>query len=201
MNLQIDELISLEEFSNYLTSGKENRKPKLIQAVNPVEFRELSETIDNALKVFENVSLSGNAGEILREIKQRQTLTRSFTTLQSLPPATRLEFCAEQMNVAVNGLITNALKYNRTGSPELDLSLVVKRSEVLLQVCNPSDRTPLSLRELAAELSNPTDYHWNFVGVNLIHLACRACKFPTPVWEEREGELVATVPVALKHNS
>lgn len=100
------------------------------------------------------------------------------------------------MNIVVNGLITNALKYNKMGAPELHVSAILDDGTVFLQVRNPSDNSPEELQTLAADLSSPADVHLNFVGVNLIHLACRACDFSAPVWEETDAELVAMAQVA-----
>ncbi len=194
LTTQVNELLALERFSNYLVSYKEARKPTFVPAKNPQRFDELQLAIANALEVHEDSSFESNS-ESLLQIKADRTLTISFEELEALGTST-LEFCAEEMNIVVNGLITNALKYNKMAAPELHVSTILDDGKVFLQVRNPSDDSSEELQTLAAELSSPADIHLNFVGVNLIHLACRACKFSAPVWEETDAELVATAQIA-----
>lgn len=195
IDTQIGDLIALEQFSNYLITGKPERKPAFIQ-IQDGTFPVLRESIDNALKIFEIGSYASNSAKILRKIRESGTLTSTFSGLEILKDTASLSFCAEQINVVVNGLISNALKYNKLLSPALYISVSADENHAYLHVRNPSSKSPGTLRELAKDLSNPADMFLNFVGVNLIHLACHACRYSPPVWKEEGGELVATVQVA-----
>jgi hypothetical protein len=162
----------------------------------------LEETINKALTAFENHSYADNSADRLIQIKSRRSLTTSFAELQNVSANTVLEFCPTQMNVVVNGLISNALKYNQLDSPALHLNLVIVEDKIFLEVRNPSDESTEDLQTLAADLSSPADLHLNLIGANLIHLACRAVDFSAPVWTNDGGELRAMAQVAqMKHGN
>jgi hypothetical protein len=202
LNQQIDELLALEQFSNYLIGFKDSRKPTFVSAANAQKFTELEETINKALTAFENHSYADNSADRLIQIKSRRSLTTSFAELQNVSANTVLEFCPTQMNVVVNGLISNALKYNQMDSPALHLNLVIVEDKVFLEVRNPSDESTEDLQTLAADLSSPADLHLNLIGANLIHLACRAVDFSAPAWTNDGGELRAMAQVAqMKHGN
>lgn len=194
---QIGELITLEQFSNYLITNKKDRKPAIVQTQD-AEFKELWTAIQKALEVFDIVSYADNSAETLRRIKEAGTLALDLSALTAVKNASPLSFCVEQMNVVINGLISNALKYNTWQSPALRISASANQDGIYLHVRNPSSRSPAEVRELAEGLSDPADMFLDFVGVNLIHLACHACRYSPPVWKEEAGELVATVQVARK---
>lgn len=199
INSQIDELITLEQFSNYLLTGREDRKPVFVQNLDGT-FPELKDAIDKALTVFDLDSFMGNSATRLRQIKEAGTLTLNFSRMEALNGhgAVPIRFCTAQMNVVVNGLITNALKYNKLSAPALRIWVSADDERVYLHVRNPANKNPAALRGLAKGLTNPADLLLDYVGINLVHLACHACMYLPPVWKEEAGELVATVQVATR---
>ena len=58
LNTQVDELLALERFSNYLVNYKETRKPIFVPAKNPQRFDELQQALTNAFEVREDSSFA-----------------------------------------------------------------------------------------------------------------------------------------------
>jgi hypothetical protein len=160
--------------------------------------------IEKSMKALTFSVVADHGAAIAREIlKRRENSLRLFGSARASQGelASLFEFNPFQLLIAVDCLLENGVRYNRTDQPELTVDIETEISADGLRfltfvVDNPTDRSQQSLGRSIVEM-NSGDRR-DFVGITGLHLACRACGFPAPRWLAKNGRVCARAVFAVE---
>lgn len=189
---QIDKLLALESFANYLVNPhcRSDRAPAPTSASLGDLLSALRNIIDDTLLAYSNLAFAGNSAKVLEKITQTGNLEKRFWNDSAEQSSSgTIEYYQTPLEAALDGIISNALQYNHYENPSLAFEVQVSNGSVFLITRNPS--TEDDLLERAVEMTQRMNTN-DWIGLNIIYLACEACRFSDPVWTVEPPQTLVT---------
>jgi signal transduction histidine kinase len=196
ISYQVEQLLQLESFANYLVSPSRRgrRSPDKQQARLSELLCEIDSTVDNVISVYRNPSFAGTDALTLIRLLENDDLHKGYESLPRTDSETLVEFYPVPLRAALDGVLSNALRYNHVGAPRLSLNLIISDGAVFFEIANPTSVQDLHARvEEMCQRKNSNDW----IGLNIIYLASEVCDFAGPRWTvDEDGSLKAVIQVA-----
>jgi signal transduction histidine kinase len=178
----LEQLLDLEHFVKLAL--RHQKEVRFVTRSIPEFVAEVTFFLERLCRIFENPEVSDYAAMAGHVAKGRSLLEAAHDgrELPVLQDGGAVRWSRRQLFSVMDGLLTNALKYNVPGPQAcLKVFLDSDHDRVFLNVSSASAIGGDSLLGLVADLNRGGNTDW--IGVHLIHEATRACEgFAGPQW-------------------